>query len=576
MNKIQLLSDELISQIAAGEVIERPASALKELVENSLDAGATQISIEVEEGGLKLLRVVDNGAGLAFDQAPLAFTRHATSKLRHVEDLFRIQSLGFRGEALASLASIAEVELISREAESRVGVLYRVDGSRCLAHEEAACPPGTDFTIRGLFKHTPARRKYMKSESTEYGHLLSMATQIALAHPEVAFRLKRDGSEVFNLPQQSLQERIRALYGGSTAEALIPVQYHQSNLLIEGFVGKPELARSAKKYQFIFINGRSIESRLIQAAVKEAFHSLLMHEKYPWFLLHLNIDPQWVDVNVHPRKLEVKFVNQQEVFRAVRGAVHHALQATSLHPVVAAASGSLSPSLQLDFKPMLRNPQLDRSFAPQALAETAPLKREETFHLGGTELRPVAQVALSYIVAESEEGMVLIDQHAAHERVRYAQLMNGLEEAQPLKQSLLTPLELDLGVEAVQLFEAHKPDFEAMGFELESFGGQTYVLRAVPAGLERRNPEQLIRDILTDVAEEWKQNHSKNLRELLLTTTACRGAIKFGDPLTLMEMQRLLQDMEQTKHCTHCPHGRPALVTLSFDALETLFKRKNF
>jgi len=575
MSNIRQLSDELISQIAAGEVIERPASAIKELVENSLDAGATQITVELEEGGLKKLRVVDNGCGMKFDDAPLAFSRHATSKLAKIEDLFNILSLGFRGEALASIASIAEVELLSREAGSRVGVRYAMDGGKVIAHEEAGCPEGTDFTIRGLFKHTPARRKYMKSEKTEYGHILTMVSHIALAHPNVGFRLMRDGSQTFDLPRQSLKERVRSLYGGESARALIPVQYHQSNLMINGFVGKPELARSAKKYQFIFLNGRSIQSRLIHHAVKEAFHSLLMHEKHPWFLLNINIDPQFVDVNVHPRKLEVKFVNQQEVYRAVRGAVHHALQGQMLSPVVSAPT--TEHTTQLNFKPMLRTPMPGRSFAPSsAIAQTPQYKADDTFNVNGTELRPVAQVANSYIVAESEEGMVLIDQHAAHERVRYAQLMEAMEKSQPLKQPLLTPLEMDLGIDAARLVQDHREDFEAMGFEIEPFGGQTFLLRAVPAGLEKRKPEQIVQDILTDVTEEWKQNHTKDLKEFLLTYTACRSAIKFGDRITLPEMQALIQDMERTKNCTHCPHGRPAIVTLTFDSLETLFKRKNF
>ena len=574
MTKIHQLSDELISQIAAGEVIERPASAIKELVENSLDAGATQISIEVEEGGLKKLRVVDNGIGLSFDDAPLAFSRHATSKLKAVEDLFNIQSLGFRGEALASIASIAQVELLSREKGGRTGVRYAMDGGKLIAHEDTACPEGTDLTILGLFKHPPARRKYMKTEKTEYGHVLTMVSNLALAHPNVAFRLMREGTQVFDMPAQSMKERVRALYGGQTSQALIPLQFHQTNLLIDGFVGKPELARSGKKYQFIFLNGRSINNGMINHAVKEAFHSLLMHEKYPWFLLNMNIDPQFVDVNVHPRKLEVKFVNQQEVYRAVRGAVHHALQGQMLSPVVSAPVEHTST--QLNFQPMLRTQSQERSFMPAAIAGTPEFMPADTFNVNGTELRPVAQVANCYIVAESEEGMVLIDQHAAHERVRYAQLMEALEMAQPMKQVLLTPLEMDLGVEAAKLVEEHRPDFHAMGFEIEPFGGNTFLLRAVPAGLEKRNPEQLVQDILTDVTEEWKQNHTKNLREFLLTYTACRGAIKFGDQLTLPEMQALIRDMEKTKHCTHCPHGRPAIVTLTFDSLETLFKRKNF
>ncbi len=559
MTSIKILSDSLISQIAAGEVIERPASAVKELVENSLDAGAEQISVEIEEGGLKRIRVVDNGIGILAVDARLAFERHATSKIRSQEDLFKIRSMGFRGEALASIASIARVELKTHHADERVGSLLEIDGGKEVRFEEAACPLGTEMNIWGLFKHTPARKKYMKSERTEYGRVFDMLCRVALAHPAVGFRLKRDGKDVFDLPSgQSLRERIRTLYGGETANALVPVTYQQSNLIISGYVGKPELARKSKKYQFLFVNGRAIESRSLHYAVTEAFHSLLMHEKHPWYALNIEMDPALVDVNVHPRKLEVKFLNEQEMFRAVRGSVHHALQGEMLSPVMEVSEPVRAH--KLSFPQSAPVPQ--RDFAPA----------QKTFDLQGTVLRPVAQVANAYIVAESEEGMVLIDQHAAHERVRYARFMNALEKAEPLTQPLLTPLELDLGAAGAKVLEENLKSFQAMGFEIEAFGGSTYLLRSVPAGLEKKDPENLLKEMLADL----EKDAVKDKREQILTMAACRGAIKFGDPLTMMEMQGLLADMETTKHCTHCPHGRPALISFSFDKLETLFKRKNF
>ncbi len=567
MTRIHILNDELISQIAAGEVIERPASALKEILENSLDAGSTQISIEVENGGLKQIRVVDNGCGISFEDAPMAFERHATSKLSSLNDLFQIKSLGFRGEALASIASIANVELFSRQEGKRTGVHYIIDGGKMKVHEISGCPKGTDISVRGLFKHTPARRKYMKSESREYLHILKMISHMALAHPQVGFRLMKDASKVFDLPSQTLEERIRSLYGGDTLQALIPVRYHQSNLIIKGFVGKPELARRSKKYQFIFLNGRCIESRLINHAVKEAFHSLLMHEKYPWFLLNIYMDPQLLDVNVHPRKTEVKFVNQQEMYRAVRGSLYHALQSNSLSPsmnLLESSANTFTSQRYFQSKPNLQ------------LALDKDMASENIFTIGDMKIRPIAQVALSYIVAESEEGMVLIDQHAAHERIRYARLMEALEKESPLKQSLFTPLEIDMGIEAIKLIEEYGDTLSKIGFEIESFGEKSFILRAVPAGLGKGKPESLLKDILTDIAETWKQNHSKNLKEFLLTFTACRGAIKFGDTLSLIQMQALVRDMENTSHCEHCPHGRPAMIKLSFDQLESLFKRKNF
>ncbi len=570
MGKIHLLDSELISQIAAGEVVERPSSAVKELVENSLDAGATQITVELEEGGLKRLRVLDNGIGMLPEDLHLAFERHATSKLARLEDLFQLRSLGFRGEALASIASIARVRAFSRSIEADLGAELLIDGSKEISFQEQGGPVGTDIEVFGLFQHTPARKKYMKTERTEAAHVGDMLTQLALAHPEVGFRFKRDDKEIFDLlAGQSLKERIRQLFGGQTAEALLPVHYEQSNLLLSGFVGKPELARSSRKYQFLFVNGRPIESRLLMHAVKDAFHSLLMHEKHPWYVLDLQIDPQWVDVNVHPRKLEVRFLNQQEVFRAVRGAVHHALEGAILSPVfqnITPLVTSSSATLPLEFS-------VRETVVPD---ELNLIQEKRVFNLEGRVLKPVAQIARSYIVAESEEGLVLIDQHAAHERVRYARLMEALDQQKPLLQPLLTPLALDLGAAETALLEEHLSEFEALGFEIESFGGKSFLVRAVPAGLSKRDPEKILRELLADLSEEWRQNHVKNFQEELLTMTACRGAIKFGDLLTLPEMEALLEDMESTKNCSHCPHGRPALVTFTYDQLETFFKRKNF
>lgn len=562
MNRIHLLDQKLISQIAAGEVIERPASAVKELVENAIDSGAMRIGVEIEAGGLGKIRVVDNGSGMTSEDARMAFARHATSKIMELEDLLSLQSLGFRGEALASIASIARVTLQTRQREARVGTFVEMDAGKEVTFEEAACDSGSDFCVYGLFQHTPARKKYMKSEGTEYGHIFDLLCAVALAHPNVGFRLKKDGAEVFDLPaEQSLKDRVRTLFGGTVANALLPLRYEQSNLKVSGYAGKPELARATKKYQFLFVNGRAIENRLISHAVKEAFHSLLMHEKHPWYVMDIQMDPALVDSNVHPRKLEVKFVNSQEIYRVVFGAVKHALEGSLLSPLLAAAP--IQSESLLD-----RVTSMNRDFAPA--------QESELFEVKGLKFRPLAQIAQSYIIAESDEGLVLIDQHAAHERVRYARLMKALEEKAVTKQALLTPLELDLGVDSRRLIGEHKVDFEALGFEFEAFGGSTYLVRSIPTGLEKKDPERVIQEILLELTNEWKQNHVHSVRESLATMTACRGAIKFGDTLTMMEMQALLTDMEGTENATHCPHGRPSMITLSYDKLETLFKRKNF
>ncbi|MFA6023836.1 MAG: DNA mismatch repair endonuclease MutL [Candidatus Gracilibacteria bacterium] len=567
MQTIHLLPQELISQIAAGEVIERPASAVKELVENAIDSGATQIGIEIEAGGLRKIRVVDNGCGMTVEDARLAFTRHATSKIVALEDLLRLRSLGFRGEALASIASIARVNLKTRRSEDVVGTQVEMDGGREELFEPVACSSGSDFTIYGLFEHTPARRKYMKSESTEYGHIFDLLCAIALAHSSVGFRLKKDGVEVFDLPAaQSIKDRVRVLFGGGTANALLPLRYDQSNFTVSGYIGKPELARATKKYQYLFVNGRCIENRLVSHAVKEAFHSLLMHEKNPWFIVDIQMDPALVDCNVHPRKLEVRFVNSQEVHHIIFGAVKHALENNLLTPLIQSAN--------IRTESLLDKVQ---NFEPLLVGGPAPLGEQVLdFSVQGLALRPLVQIARSYIVAESEEGLVLIDQHAAHERVRYERLMHALENKRDLKQVLLTPLELDLGVDSQRLIRENREDFAALGFEFEEFGGSSFVVRSIPAGLEKRDPERVIQEILADFTAEWKQNRVHRNLESLATMTACRGAIKFGDTLTLGEMQALVKDMQETKNATHCPHGRPSMISFSYDKLETLFKRRNF
>ncbi len=587
MSLIHLLSPELISQIAAGEVIERPASAVKELVENSLDSGATSISVELEAGGLQKIRVVDKGCGMSFEDASLAFTAHATSKIASVDDLFSLSTLGFRGEALASIASIAHVVLKTRRPEDRVGTVMELEAGKLLRKEEEACAEGSDLVVTGLFHPTPARRKYMKSEATEYGHCFDIVSELAMSHPAVGFRLLKDGELIFDLPVgQNLKERVRILYGGQTADALVPVRYQQSNVLLGGFVGKPELSRSSRKYQFLFVNGHPVDNRLVGHAVQEAYHSLLMTDKFPWYVLDLHLDPAFVDVNVHPRKMEVKFVNTQEIYRIVFGAVQHTLQNATLSPIFNGTPLSTQISTGLTELPTFdlnngfagakewgQSPSWSPSLNSTENANAAPL-----FEVKNMQLRPLAQVSNRYIVAESAEGLVLIDQHAAHERVRYERLMKSASEAtaRALSQPLLTPLQLDLGVDSARLLREHATEFTELGYELEEFGGNTFLVRAVPAGLEKRDPERVLTEVLADVTNEWKQNHVKNLREVLATVTACRGAIKFGDPLSMIEMEALLKDMAVTPNCTHCPHGRPALFTWTHEKLEELFKRRNF
>lgn len=570
---IQKLSHALISQIAAGEVIERPASALKELIENSLDAQATQLLIEWDHGGLSRLRVKDNGHGIEKQDLLMSVERHATSKLHCLEDLNRLDSLGFRGEALASIASIASLHMKTRHRNEALGQELLVDGSKVIFQKPMALAEGTDILIQDLFKHTPARRKTMKSEKHESEACLKLIERYAMLHHPIGFQVFKDGELLLDLePSADPLWRLEELFGKQTREALIPVQSFHQAVRIRGFIGKPELSKSSAKQSYLFVNDRPIEDSSVHYAVKHAYQSLLMHEKNPWYFLDIQIQGDLVDVNVHPRKKEVKFVNAQEVFRLVHGMVRHALEHQDLHlgAKISPLTQELHPARIQDKSDFLEKPYAENTslFDPShAHGETLERPLEDFVYLG--------QVHHSYLLVQSLQGLQLIDQHALHERILYEKYKKNLAEKRFAMQKLLEPLVMSLSPSEKIVLDRVHDALTDLGLHYEWFSDRSIILREIPHDLLKQNFETLFKDWLHSLADH-QHSPIEEVRQAWITLRACKDAIKFGQKISAESAIQLLKDRELAQHSSHCPHGRPSWIEWSLDDLEKLFKRKNF
>lgn len=612
--KIQELSDRLISQIAAGEVIERPASVVKELVENSLDAGATDIEVRLEEGGIKRIVVADNGCGIPKEDLPLALKRHATSKIRTLTDLESVASFGFRGEALASIDSVADVTITSRTAEAEEAWAISRDGI-----VPAAGQKGTRIEVKDLFYLTPARRKFLKSPATETAHILTQIERMALANPSVRFRVFTNGRASLHLSAQPTAERVFAVMPEEFKDACRPISADAPGLHLEGWVGLPTAARSRADKQFFFVNGRFIRDRVLQHAVKTAYADVLHVQAQPMFVLSLSINPSRVDVNVHPQKSEVRFRDGQLVHSFVSSAIMRAIahgageqapvSLSGSHPnesapvsqplVVPAqrpASGSFAASGRFERSSAMHN-------APKPLTEQqwlnlyggshtsltaegsnpfpsaepskpvfADLLAQATAHnqpLG----RPIAQIAGIYVLAENSEGLVIVDMHAAHERVTYEKL-KATSVGTDITQ-LLVPTVFKVSDETMALFEEHKEKFAPLGLEVTAAGENSLTLRALPAILARGkfDAADLVTHLLEDFARFGDSALTEQLRNECLATMACHGSVRAHRELTLQEMDALLREMERTDRADQCNHGRPTWTQLTLADLDKLFMR---
>ena len=663
MGRIRVLSDQVANQIAAGEVVERPASVVKELLENSIDAGATRIRIEVEAGGRKLIRIVDNGCGMVRDDALLAFERHATSKLRTSDDLLSIATLGFRGEALPSIASVARLTLETRAAEDAAGTLVEIAGGNILRVEEAGLPAGTTIAIRDLFFNTPARRKFLKSETTELQHIAALVTHYALAHPTRHFELHTTTQALLVAPAvANAGERLFQIFGAETASLMLPVtaemdfrhgglpepppwkreeDYERPDpgfIRLSGFVAKPELQRLNRNSIYVFVNSRLIRDRLVLHAMSEAYRNVIPPTSYPVVLLFLEMPPEEVDVNVHPAKTEVRFRQPSFVHDFVRDNVRAALmQARPAASFASALTGApyagASASLLLDVSPMPGQPSspvfdpvraaegfgagsenevadgAERfELRPVAVAESpgrlafegaesigvgyGPTHRDDAAMNGApngvyersgvvenptlrslSTLKPLGQVRDSFILAVNDEGLWIIDQHVAHERVLFEKVMRERDTEQVQRQRLLMPLLVDLLPAQMVAFARIAAELERNGFEAEPFGPRTLAVKAAPVGLDGKELEQMLEELLA-VEDRLSQNENAEARRRRIAASiACHAAVKINMPLDGAKIEWLLTELGKTEHPTSCPHGRPIALRYSHREIERAFQR---
>lgn len=586
MGKIHILPDTLISQIAAGEVVERPASVVKELLENSVDAGADQCSVEVEQGGMKLIAVRDNGSGMSKEDANMAFARHATSKISNLEDLSCIRSFGFRGEALSAIASVAIVTMRTRTLESNSGWEIHYKGGKLDAENSAASPQGTEISVRNLFFNTPARKKFLKSETTELGHIISVVSHFALSHPHVGFELKHNGKTLIQVPKSSgKKERLAAIAGKDFLDFALEVEFQTPSIHIHGFVGASGASLSSKRHQYLFVNGRDVSDPMVSRAVFDAYGSRLPARSYPLFLLHIDVDPKEVDVNVHPRKLAVKFLDAQRIFRDISQAVSQALAQfqENIFSVPRAMSyeqtGRARAMPPTSATATQKSLQEAISFSQEFMKSA---KRPEGLHSTTDDLPPIlGQIANSYIVIHDEEGLAIVDQHAAHERILYEKFSGRAADAPQQSQPLLVPLQLDCSPQEALFLKEAISHLQSMGFEFDEWSGGTFVMRSCPAYLHKENIGKIFRDFLADMNEGEKTSRPSKpgatpniLPEKNLKSLACKAAIKFGMPLSNSEQENLIRDLRKTANNSTCPHGRPTKLLLTFDELEKRFYRR--
>jgi DNA mismatch repair protein MutL len=650
MGRIRVLSDQVANQIAAGEVVERPASVVKELLENALDAGAARIRIEVEGGGRKLIRIVDNGSGMVRDDALLAFERHATSKLRTSDDLLQIATLGFRGEALPSIASVARVTLETRAAEDAVGTSVEIAGGNIVRVDEAGLPAGTTIVVRDLFYNTPARRKFLKSEQTELAHIAALVTHYALAHPERHFELHTATQALLIAPAvASSSDRLYQIFGRETAGLMLPVAAEidftraglpepppwkreadyappePGYLRISGFASKPELQKLNRNSVYVFVNHRLVRDRLVLHALTDAYRNIIPPTSYPVVLLFLEMPPQEVDVNVHPAKTEVRFRQPGFVHDFIRDTVRTALMTARPAASFAAAlsgggSAHASASLLVDVSPM-PGPPSETVFSPRAVTESegaataedvdafllkAPAVPPSPGRLAFSEngiavgydqgeraddgaafqpdgpaetlnalatLKPLGQIRDSFILAANDEGLWIIDQHVAHERVLFERILREREVEQVQRQRLLMPVLVDLLPAQMVSFASIAQELELNGFEAEPFGPRTLAIKAAPVGLEGRELERMLEEVLAVPDTTQQAENAETRRRRIAASIACHAAIKVNMPLDARKIDWLLAELGKTEHPTSCPHGRPIALRYSHKDIQRAFQR---
>jgi DNA mismatch repair protein MutL len=599
MASIRTLPPELINQIAAGEVIERPASVVKELVENSLDAGAKRIEIDIEQGGAQLIRVRDDGGGIAEAELALAVASHATSKIGSFEDLEHVASMGFRGEALASVSSVARFALTSRQAGCEAAFRIEVDGGKIQTARPAQHPLGTSVEVRDLFYNVPARRKFMRAERTEFAHIDDLLKSLALARDGVEFRLAHNGRPVRIIKaardEVGALARVAEVLGAEFPGQSLRVEHSAAGLHLSGWVGLPTASRAQADHQFFYVNGRLVRDRIVAHAVRQAYSDVLFHGRHPVFVLFLALDPAGVDVNVHPAKSEVRFREQRLIHDFLFRTLHEALAQTragssAVQALVEPASAvytaaTASAPATWGARP-LNQPRLSLGVREEPLSEyaalfgaaaNAPAANLPLPEQDDSQAPPlgyaIAQLKQIYVLAENEQGLVLVDMHAAHERITYEKLKNGRATSNLRSQMLLVPLSIAVSAREAAAAEEHADALAEWGMELSRSGPSAIVVRRIPALLEGADVSQLARDVLAELAQHGSSRRLQEMENELLSTMACHGSVRAGRRLGLPEMNALLREMEATERSGQCNHGRPTWVQLGLGELDRLFMR---
>ena len=596
MSIIRTLPPELINQIAAGEVIERPSSVVKELVENSLDAGATRIEVDIEAGGARLIRVRDDGDGIRADELPLAVASHATSKIGSFEDLEHVASMGFRGEALASASSVSRFALISRARDQDTAFRVEVDGGKLQAARPAQHPQGTTVEVRDLFYNVPARRKFMRAERTEFAHIDDLLKSLALARSSVEFRLSHNGKPVriwkAARDEQAALQRVTEVLGAEFPAQSLRIDQSAAGLHLSGWVGLPTASRSQADSQYFYVNGRLVRDRIVTHAVRQAYADVLFHGRYAAFVLYLELDPAGVDVNVHPAKHEVRFREQRLVHDFLFRTLHEVLAQTRAGQVSSQAQetdgnlrmvSAVAPApMQQAWSARSNQSRLSLGVRDEPLAAYAALLGEapRVTPMAAAEVGEapplgfaIAQLKNIYVLAENAQGLILVDMHAAHERITYEKLKSGRSGSNLRSQMLLVPLSVALSAKEAAAAEEYAEALADWGLELSRSGPASIVVRRIPALLEGADVAQLSRDVLSELAQHGSSRRLQELENELLSTMACHGSVRAGRRLTLPEMNALLREMEATERSGQCNHGRPTWVQLGLAELDKLFMR---
>lgn len=603
MAVINVLNHQTIDKIAAGEVVERPSSVVKELVENAIDAGADAVTVEIKDGGISLIRVTDNGSGIEKTQIKNAFLRHATSKITSAEDLTSLVTLGFRGEALASIAAVSMVELITKTSKELTGIRYVVEGGVEKEEEEIGAPDGTTVLVRSLFYNTPPRRKFLKQPQTEGSYVADLMEHLAMSNPGVAFKFIMNGqTRFYTTGNHDLHEIIYRIYGKEIAAQLIPFHYRENGVAMDGLLGKPVINRANRSYEIFYVNGRYIKSTLISKAIEEGYRTYLMQHKFPFCVLHFQIDTDRIDVNVHPTKMEIRIADEPLFYDTVKTAIYQALHETEMIPEVTLDEKEQRKEKKVPVSLSVPEPFERRRIADEETKTVAPapqpsaacdrVQEPTAYHVTHTEksvqmelfedkilsaqarthYEIIGQLFDTYWLISYENKLLIVDQHAAHEKVKYERLIKHFKEHDIVSQTLVPPIIVTMSGREKECYLRHADDFAALGFAIEEFGGNEYAIRGVPLDLYGYGEKEFFHEILDELIAEHVTGTPESIRTRI-ATMACKAAVKGNMQMSRQEAERLIDELLTLENPYHCPHGRPTVISMSKYEIEKKFKR---